>query len=170
MTPAFSIRPEQAADAAAIQRVTIEAFAGAEHAAGTEHRIVAALRAADALAISLVAESAGEIVGHVAVSPVTLSGGERNWYGLGPISVAPPWQRRGVGSALMRAALAGLRGRQAAGCILVGDPCYYERFGFRAAPTLSYPGVPGEYLLALAMAAKVPAGVVSFHGAFAIEA
>lgn len=170
MTLAFTLRPEHAADAAAIERVTIDAFAGAEHAAGTEHRIVAALRAAGALSISLVAESAGAIVGHVAVSPVTLTDGETGWYGLGPISVAPPWQRRGVGSALMRAALAKLEDFRAAGCILVGDPAYYERFGFRAAANLSYPEVPAQYLLALPMAAALPTGVVSFHEAFAVEA
>jgi len=131
------IRPESPADAPAIFAVTEAAFRTAAHSAGTEQFIVNALRRAGALAISLAAELDGSVIGHVAVSPVTVSDGAPGWYGLGPISVLPQHQRSGVGSQLMRAALQALRDRGAAGCLLVGDPGYYRRFGFEAATELT---------------------------------
>ena len=76
----------------------------------------------------LVAELDGVLVGHVALSPVSISDGSVHWFGLGPISVLPVHQRRGVGSALMRAVLAALRQRGAHGCVLLGDPGYYGRW------------------------------------------
>lgn len=65
----------------------------------TEQLVVAALRQAGALSLSLVAEDAGVLVGHVAASPVSLSDGTPNWYGIGPISVMPAQQRQGIGRA-----------------------------------------------------------------------
>ena len=164
------IRPETPADAPAIHALTAAAFRTAAHSAGTEQFIVDALRRAGALAVSLVAESDGTVIGHVAVSPVVLSGGEPHWYGLGPISVSPPRQRSGVGSQLMHAALQALRERGAAGCLLVGDPEYYRRFGFRPAAGLEYPGVPPEYFMAVSFGADVPKGVATFHEAFGATA
>lgn len=163
------IRPESADDAAVIEAVTAAAFLNAPHTAHTEQFIVAALRRAGALSISLVAEVDGAVVGHVAVSPVSLSDGTQGWFGLGPISVIPALQRRGIGSHLMREVLAILRARGAAGCVLVGDPGYYERFGFRAEPSLTYPGVPPENLLALPFARSVPRAEVTFHAAFGAQ-
>lgn len=160
------VRPETPADVAAIHALTVAAFRTAAHSAGTEQFIVDALRRAGALAVSLVAVADGTLVGHVAVSPVTLSGGEPDWYGLGPISVLPEHQRRGVGTELMHAALQALRERGAAGCLLVGDPAYYGRFGFRPATGLEYPGVPAEYFMAVSFGAAVPQGVAAFHPAF----
>lgn len=162
----ITIRPESAADVAAIEAVTVTAFASAPHTAGTEQFIVAALRHAEALAVSLVAEIDGEVVGHVAVSPVTLSDGSADWFGLGPISVSPAHQDRGIGSQLMQAALTRLRELVAAGCVLVGDPRFYTRFGFRAHTALAYPDVPPEYFLVLPLAGSVPAATVTFHPAF----
>jgi predicted N-acetyltransferase YhbS len=164
------IRPERAGDESAIERVTVAAFSCAPHAAGTEHLIVAALRAAGVLTVSLVAEIEDRIVGHVAVSPVTIGEVARGWFGLGPISVEPERQGRGIGSGLMRAALAELGRKGASGCVLVGEPAYYERFGFRSSPGLSYPGVPAQYLLALPFDVAVPGGVVTFHPAFGVQA
>jgi putative acetyltransferase len=160
------VRPESPADAVVIEAVTVAAFVNAPHAAHTEQFIVAALRKAGQLTVSLVAELGGEIVGHVAVSPVVLTDGSPGWFGLGPISVLPGHQGRGIGSRLMNEALRLLRERSAAGCVLVGDPGYYRRFGFRAAPSLTYPGVPAEYLLALAFGPAVPRAEVRFHAAF----
>ena len=160
------VRPETQADVAAIHALTVAAFRTAAHSAGTEQFIVDALRRAGALAVSLVAVADGTLVGHVAVSPVTLSGGEPDWYGLGPISVLPEHQRRGVGTELMHAALQALRERGAAGCLLVGDPAYYRRFGFRPATGLEYSGVPAEYFMAVSFGAAVPQGVAAFHPAF----
>ncbi|NLH48983.1 MAG: N-acetyltransferase [Myxococcales bacterium] len=58
-----------------------------------------------ALTISLVAEEEGKVVGHVAFSPVTIADGSESWYALGPVSVLPELQNRGIGSALIRQGL-----------------------------------------------------------------
>jgi len=100
------------------------------------------LRAAGALTISLVAEAGGKVVGHIAFSPVTISDGSLNWYGLGPISVLPAYQQQGIGKALMREGLLRLKALGANGCVLAGDPGYYERFSFRSFPELNHEGVP----------------------------
>jgi putative acetyltransferase len=165
-----SIRPESPADVRAIFTVTEAAFRTAAHSAGTEQFIVNALRSAGALAVSLVAELDGEVIGHVAVSPVTASDGASGWYGLGPISVLPQHQRSGVGSQLMQAALQELRDRGASGCMLVGDPAYYRRFGFQPVADLTYPGVPPEYFMAVSFGPRTPRGVVTFHAGFAATA
>jgi len=162
----ITIRSESPTDSTAIGAVTVAAFATAPHAAHTEQFIVAALRRAGALSFSLVAECGGEIVGHVAVSPVLLSDGSVGWFGLGPISVLPEHQGRGIGSRMMREVLQRLRDSGAAGCVLVGDPGFYQRFGFRAEPSLNYPGVPAEYVLALSFGGAVPKATVTFHAAF----
>lgn len=160
------IRPEGPDDAQAIDRVTVAAFATTPHTDHTEHFIVRALRAADALTVSLVAEADGKVVGHVAVSPVAITDGSPDWFGLGPISVLPAAQGRGIGSALMVEALQRLRNRPAAGCVLLGDPAFYRRFGFRPVAGLALPGVPAEYFLALAFGNAFPQGNVAYHPAF----
>lgn len=163
------IRPEAPGDVEAIHALTAAAFQRAPHTSHTEHLIVDALRAAGALTLSLVEERQGAVVGHVAVSPVTVSDGTRDWFGLGPISVLPGYQGLGVGSGLMRAALQRLRQQGAGGCVLVGEPAFYSRFGFRAVPTLLLPGVPAEYFQALALHGRVPYGEVSYHEAFDVR-
>lgn len=162
----LTIRPETAADVAAIHDLTVAAFRDAPHTSHTEQFIVRDLRAAGVLSLSLVAEDDGVAVGHVAVSPVSISDGSRGWFGLGPISVRPDRQGRGVGSRLMHGALQALRERGAAGCVLLGDPAYYGRFGFRAEPGLVLPGVPPEYFQAIAFGPSLPGGDVSYHAAF----
>lgn len=160
------IRLESPSDAAAIHAVTAAAFLDAPHTAHTEQFIVAALRKAGALAISLVAEQGGEVVGHVALSAVSVSDGSTGWFGLGPISVKPELQGKGIGSLLMQAAIRLMHERGAAGCVLVGDPSYYSRFGFKPEPGLVLPDVPPEYFLALPIGPSLPRGVVTFHEAF----
>ncbi len=164
------IRPEQPADAAAIRALTTEAFAAAPHSSGTEAAIIDGLRAAGALTLSLVAveddAKPDTILGHVAFSPVTIDGAERGWFGLGPVSVRPGRQRGGVGSELIREGLQRLREIGAGGCVLLGDPGYYGRFGFAADPALVLEGVPPEYFMRLAFGAGVPAGTVRYHAAF----
>lgn len=83
------VRPEQQGDEEAIARVTEDAFRNAEHSSGTEQLIVARLRNAGALTVSLVAEDSEGVIGHVGFSPVTLSGGETGWFCLAPLSVTP---------------------------------------------------------------------------------
>jgi putative acetyltransferase len=162
----IKVRKETAADVPAIEAVTICAFRDAPHTSHTEQFIVSELRKADKLAISLVADLEGNVVGHVAVSPVSISDGAAGWFGLGPISVAPKHQRRGIGSLLMREALRMLREQDAAGCVLLGEPEYYGRFGFRADPNLILSDVPPEYFQAITFDSILPRGTVSYHEAF----
>ena len=160
------IRDETDADVSAITEVTIAAFKTLEVSNKTEQYIIEALRAAKALTVSLVAEVDGRVVGHIAFSPVTISDGSRSWYGLGPVSVLPDYQRKGVGKALMSEGLSRLKALDAQGCCLVGQPGYYERFGFRNVPGLVHEGVPPEVFFALAFAGHTPQGSVAFHESF----
>ncbi|MCB1400425.1 MAG: N-acetyltransferase [Rhodobacteraceae bacterium] len=162
----LTIRPETAADHGAIADVVDTAFRTAPHSGGNEARIVAALRAADALTLSLVAQGEGRILGHVAASSAEV-GGEAGWALIGPLAVLPDRQRQGVGSALMRAALGQLRGAFR-GVVLVGDPAYYGRFGFRALPGLTLSGVPDEAVQALVFHGRPPQGEIAHHAAFGI--
>lgn len=160
------IRAETPADVGAIAEVTEAAFRDLAISRHTEQFIVSALRAAGALTVSLVAEAAGRVVGHIAFSPVTLSDGTPDWYGLGPVSVVPERQRQGIGGALIEAGLSRLKARNARGCCLVGHPGYYTRFGFRNVAGLVHEGVPPEVFFALAFDGRVPQGTVAFHEAF----
>lgn len=169
-TDAILIRPETPEDAAAISEVTAAAFRTLAISNKTEQYVIEALRAAGALTISLVAEVDGRVVGHVAISPVKLSDGTEDWYGLGPVSVSPALQRQGIGAALIKEALHRLRALGARGCCLVGHPGYYERFGFGHAPGLVHEGVPPEVFFTLSFSGEAPRGVVTFHPAFAASA
>jgi len=160
------LRHERATDLEAISRVTIEAFRNHPISKQTEHFIIRALRAAGALTISLVAEIDGRVVGHIACSPVTISDGTTGWYGLGPVSVLPDYQKRGIGQALIREGLSLLKDRKAGGCALVGNPDYYKRFGFRNYPQLVHEGIPQEVFLALPFTEEIPGGIVLFHEGF----
>ena len=167
------LRHETPADEAAIAAVTIAAFRNAAHSGHNEHRIVGALRAAGRLTVSLVAEADGQVVGHAAASPVTVSDGAQGWYGLGgPVSVSPEHHDRGIGigSSLVREVLRFLADRHAAGCVVLGEPAYYGRFGFRPQPGLVLPGVPPEYFQALAFRSTMPSGRVSYDEAFMVSA
>jgi putative acetyltransferase len=160
------IRSETSADAVAIGEVTVAAFRALEISEHTEQLIVEALRAAGALAVSLVAELDGRVVGHAAFSPVAISDGTTGWYGLGPVSVLPECQRRGIGKALIREGLSRLKDMGARGCCLVGHPAYYRKLGFENVPGLVYEGVPPEVFLALSFDGRMPRGTVTFHEAF----
>ncbi len=160
------IRPETPADVADIWHVTRRAFAGLAYSDGTEQDIVDALRARNALAISLVAEHGGRIVGHVAFSPASAEDGSPGWYTLGPVSVGPEVQRRGIGKALIRAGIGKLRELDALGCILIGDTNYYRRFGFVKAPQLAPVGEPKEHFMILCLGSSTPNGILNFHAAF----
>ncbi len=172
LIPGLVIRDETEADASAITAVTVEAFETLEISSQTEQFIVAALRADNALTVSLVAELHGRLVGHIAFSPVTISDGTAGWYGLGPVSVLPAHQRQGIGEALIWEGLARLKALGARGCVLVGHPSYYPRFGFKNPAGLVVEGVPPEAFFALAFdsaassAARMPEGRVAFHPAF----
>lgn len=166
----MKIRQETPADIAAIEIVTIAAFQNAAHTDHTEQFIVAALRNASQLTVSLVAEDEGAVIGHVAISPVTISDGATKWYGLGPISVSPDRQGQGIGAGMMRHALEALRSLDAAGCVVLGDPGYYSRFGFNPESSLVLPDVPPEYFQAILFNGSLPVGAVSYHDAFTAKA
>lgn len=166
MKRAITIREESDTDVHANAEVTIAAFETLAISNKTEQFIIEALRAAKALTVSLVAEVGGRVVGHIAFSPVTISDGSRDWYGLGPVSVLPDYQRQGVGKALISEGLSRLKTLKAQGCCLVGHPGYYERFGFKHLPGFVHKGVPPEVFLALAFAGHTPQGRVTFHEGF----
>jgi len=166
LNPKVVIRNETSADENAITEVTVAAFKTLDISHHTEQFIVAALRAAGSLAVSLVAELDGRVVGHIAFSPVALSDGTRAWYGLGPVSVLPKHQRQGIGQALVKEGLSRLKALHAQGCCLVGHPEYYRQFGFRNAPGLALEGVPPEFFFALPFDGPMPQGAVAFHEAF----
>ncbi|KPF62630.1 GCN5 family acetyltransferase [alpha proteobacterium AAP81b] len=161
------IRAETPADHAAIAATAGAAFAAVAHSAGTEPAIIAALRDADALTISLVACEGDTVVGHVAFSPVAIAASEGDWFGLGPVSVLPTWQGSGIGSALITEGLAQLKALGAAGCVVLGDPRYYRRFGFTSDPTLTYGDFPAGLFQRLVFGEVSPSGAVAYHPAFA---
>jgi putative acetyltransferase len=166
MNPEIVIRSETDADVSAIGEVTVAAFRNLEISHHTEQFIIEALRAAGALTLSLVAEADGRVIGHIAFSPLTLSDGTSGWYGLGPVSVLPEFQRRGVGRALIREGLSRLKAINARGCCLVGHPEYYRQFGFRNTPGLGLEGVPPGVFFALPFDGRHPEGTVAFHEGF----
>jgi putative acetyltransferase len=166
----MDLRPETETDLAAIDRIHLEAFKDHPYSHQTEHLIVRALRVAGALTLSLVAEAEGEVVGHIAFSPASIDGQDRGWYTLGPLAVQPAHQGKGLGAALVLAGLEDLRALGAQGCVLVGDPAYYTRFGFRHEPTLRVEGVPPEYVLCLPLRGAIHGGLVTHHPAFFVSA
>ena len=159
------LRPETETDRAAIRALTTAAFDGHPHSDGSEPRIIDALRDAGALTLSLVAEVDGQVVGHAAFSPVEWPG-QGDWFGLGPVSVAPDRQNQGIGRRLIQAGLDDLLGRGARGCVVMGEPAYYGRFGFVQDPRLTYPGPPPEYFMALDFGPIEGSGDVRYHPAF----
>lgn len=166
MTLSVQIRDETRGDIDAITAVTILAFNTLEISDHTEQFIIKELRNANALTLSLVAEVERQVVGHIAFSPVAISDGTTNWFGLGPVSVNPEYQRRGIGKALIEEGLRRLKKMGARGCCLVGHPEYYRKFGFENVPGLVFEGVPREVFFALSFDSHLPRGQVTFHEAF----
>jgi putative acetyltransferase len=162
----ITIRTETSEDIDVITKVTVAAFQTLEISNHTEQFIIEALRAAKALSLSLVAEVGGHLIGHIAFSPVTISDGTSDWYGLGPVSVLPEYQNHGVAKALIHEGLSWLKSMQARGCCLVGHPEYYKKFGFNNLSELIHEGVPPEVFLALSFSGKTPRGTVAFHEGF----
>ncbi|MFW5633750.1 MAG: GNAT family N-acetyltransferase [Erythrobacter sp.] len=163
---AITIRPEAPGDEEAIRDLTSAAFEGVQHSDGSEPAIVDRLRRDGDLALSLVAQDETGIVGHIAFSRVTISDGAQRWYGLAPVSVWPELHHRGVGGTLVRRGIADLAERGARGIVLLGEPDYYARFGFRHEPQLVYPGPPPEYFQCLLLEGDLPRGEVSYAPAF----
>lgn len=162
------VRPETDRDLDGIREVNIVAFQDHPYSQQTEHLIVEALRAADALEVSLVAESDGEVVGHIAFSAADIGGSSTGWFLLGPVAVRPARQGEGIGRALVDAGVDALRARGAGGCVLVGDLAFYDRFGFRQCPGVAWHGVPDENVLCLLLSGEMTTGEVAHHPAFLV--
>lgn len=164
------IRPERPADGPAVESLVRDAFGSEAEAA-----LVRRLRT-EAGVVSLVAEEAGVVVGHILFSPVTVTGGEgpaaKGAVGLAPMAVLPERQRRGVGGALIRAGLAACAEQDVAVVFVLGHPAYYPRFGFvpAAACGLHYGDGSRDAAFFLrelkAGAAAALRGRVAFHPAF----
>ena len=106
-----------------------------------EARLVDRLREARRLTVSLVAEVDGEIVGHVAFSPVTVASGATG-IGLAPVAVLEAHRRQGIAARLIEAGLQACREAGFGWAVVLGDPAYYARFGFRPASEF---GLSDEY-------------------------
>jgi len=161
-----NIRNEKESDSARISEVISFAFKDEPHTDGREAEIVELLRDDSALTISLVAEVDDEIVGHVAFSKITINDEFIDWYGLAPVSIEPKYQNKGIGSKLIREGIKLLKEINAKGCVLLGEPNYYQRFGFETYQQLVLPDIPAEYFQALAFSDSIPSGVVKYHRAF----
>ncbi len=168
----IKIRSESAGDFDAIHELTAAAFGSVPIADLIDH-----LRADDALLLSQVAEVDGVVVGHAAYSNVSISDSDavHQCPALGPIAVAPAHQRRGIGSALVRAGLTTLQGRGYGLLFLVGSPGYYPRFGFQPAQPLGFTSDyvhgdgPHEHFMVAVLDERAPGivrGHVRFHPAF----
>ena len=141
------IRPEQESDIDRIAEITKVAFRQHPYSNHPEHLIVHNLRRDQALVLSLVAEIDGELVGHIAFSEVEISDGSMGWFGLGPLAVVP--------------------GEQGAnGCVLLGEPGYYHRFGLYNDPDLFLAEESQEHFMALSFSNLRARGVVRYHPAF----
>lgn len=166
----LEIRPETAKDAGEIANVIALAFADDPRSDGREAEIVALMRDDSALTLSLVACIDGAVAGHIAFSEVHINSQLNSqfcdWYGLAPVSVLPEYQNQGIGSALINKGLSRLKQLGAKGCVLLGEPDYYSRFGFQSNPSLVLEGVPPEYFQALAFDGDTPNGAVKYHAAF----
>ncbi len=162
------VRREKEADYGAVRQV-VEAAFGQPH----EAALVDALRAQVPEAISLVAEDAGAIVGHVLFTPVELEpkSAHAPVAGLAPLAVLPARQRSGIGSALVREGLRACEAHGYGAVVVLGHPEYYARFGFVPAHTLGlrceFPAPPEVYrVFELAPVLSGEAALVKYPRAF----
>jgi putative acetyltransferase len=160
------IRAETSRDIPFIRATTEAAFAPVVRSSGTEGSIIDALRRNGALTVSLVADHAGAILGHVAFSPVLIDGRGLGWFGLGPVSVLPEYQRVGIGTALIKEGLARLKIQNANGCVVLGDPKFYQRFGFSSRHGLHYEHMVAEHFQSLTLCGNPASGAVTYDEGF----
>jgi putative acetyltransferase len=107
-----------------------------------------------------------EVVGHVAFSPITIDGADVGWFGLGPVSVRPDLHGKGIGSAIIKEGMECLRIAGAKGCVVLGDPNYYRRFGFEPDRAIRFKGVPPEYFMRISLDGSLAIGGVAYHAGF----
>ena len=164
----MKIRLEKPEDADQVRSLILAAFAAEDWAGETEAGIVDRLRASETMTLSVLAVTSGKIIAHAAFSKVLIGGLDLGWYGLGPVCVHPDFQSAGTGTSVITEGLHRLRTAGAAGCVVLGDPGYYHRFGFRAEPLLFLEGVPPEYFQSVVFKGQLPAGSVTYDPAFNI--
>ena len=162
------IRAEKEDDPDGVYAVNVSAFE-----TSAEAELVDALRAQAQPIVSLVAEEGGEVVGHIMFSPVSLPGHPNlKMMGLGPMAVSREHQRKGIGSALVRAGLAQCEQLGIAAAVVLGHPEYYPRFGFAASSKF---GIDSEYdvpegvFMAIELQPNALSGItgrVKYHAAF----
>ena len=157
----MKLRPEEPADISAIRALTAAAFATTSYSDGTEGAILDQLRADGDLALSLVAEDGGRVIGQVSLSPAAVAG-KGGWFGLGPVAVVPDRLGEGIGSALITAAIAWARHEAANGVVLTGSDAFYPRFGFRGGGPLTYLDTPVRYVHYLSFTGPDPHGEITF--------
>jgi putative acetyltransferase len=162
----FAIRNEKITDQQAIYRITKLAFKDRPYADGDEQDVINRLRAVGALTLSLVAIINDDVVGQATFSPASQSDDSRPWYALGPIAVLPDHQSMGIGSALIAEGLQWLQERRALGCILTGNPAYYERFGFVLSPSHTPKAELPQYFQVKFLTGFRPQGIFGFHRMF----
>ncbi len=162
------IRAEKENDRDVVYAVNVSAFD-----TPSEANLVDVLREQASPIVSLVAESLGEVIGHIMFSPVSMPGHLNvKLMGLGPMAVAPEHQRSGVGSALVRAGLDQCTELGIGAVVVLGHPKYYPRFGF--SPSSRF-GIDSEYeapedaFMVMELHAKIlsgKTGKVKYHAAF----
>jgi len=155
------IRSETSGDVAAIRIVEEVAFGRADEA-----RLIDDLRDAGDSVFSLVAVDGDTVVGHVLFSRMKAPFPA---LALAPVAVQPEYRRTGIGSRLIQTGLRQLRRQGAAGCVVLGEPDYYQRFGFRHDPTMVLRGVPPEYFMVLPFqprSGKDAQREVTYHSSF----
>ncbi len=164
----MQIRPEERRDYDRVFRVNEAAF-GRE----AEAKLVDALREQVNPVVSLVAEDAGDVVGHILFTPVHVTGNpDLKIMGLGPVAVAPKRQRSGIGSQLVRSGLEMCKALDFGAVVVLGHPEYYPRFGFVPASRFGLAcefDVPDEVFMAVELHAGYLAqrsGTVKYHEAF----
>jgi len=162
----INIRNERESDSTRISEIITLAFENDPHTDEREAEIVELMRDDSALTLSLVAEIGDKIVGHIAFSKVTINDEFIDWYGLAPVCIEPKYQKKGIGSKLIQEGLKLLQAINAKGCVLLGEPSYYQRFGFKAYQQLVLPSVPAMYFQALSFSNSIPSGTVKYHQAF----
>jgi putative acetyltransferase len=160
------IRPEAAADIAAVRRLLTVAFDGT-----AEATLVDSLRRDGDLTLALVADSAGAVIGHVGFPRLTLVTDGRNIpvRGLAPLAVQADVRRQGIGAKLVKDGLARLRDAGEGLVFVLGDPQYYGRFGFDAPAASEFAcAYQGPYFQVLRLTPSAPlSGRVRYPRAFA---
>jgi putative acetyltransferase len=161
------IREEKPEDYAAMDDLLRVAFTFDNTSTLDEPEMVRELRAAEDIALSLVAVSSGdELIGHILFSPVNVENNSGSWVALGLIAVEPRLQRRGVGRALMEEGLRRVREAGAAGCVVMAEPPFYQRFGFRKRTGVQ-PSIPlSDEFLVLPFGDEIPQGLVTYPPAY----